>query len=71
MRSLIAAAVAAILGAVSLFFFGYRKAKKDQAVEQVEQRLEDVKKAQEVHDEVAAADDDELAKRAREWVRNG
>jgi hypothetical protein len=71
MVELIVTAVAAIFSGLAMFFFGYRRAKKEQQLKHVEKRLEDTKAAQEIHDEVAAADDDELAKRAREWVRNG
>jgi hypothetical protein len=61
--------VAAGVGALVMFLFGYRQADKARTVKELEKRLENAKKAQEVRDEVDALDDDELAARASRWVR--
>lgn len=61
--------VAAISGLV-MYFFGYRKAAQVRTTRQAEQRLRDMKTAQEVRDEVEVLDDVDLAARARRWVRD-
>jgi hypothetical protein len=60
---------AALVSGLVMYFFGYRKAGKVRGTKQTEQRLEDVKKAQEVRDEVIAMDDIGLANRATKWLR--
>lgn len=59
---------AALLSGLVMYFFGYRKADKARDAEQVEQRLKDVKTAQEVRDEVETLDDTGLADRAAKWL---
>lgn len=61
--------IAAGVGALVMFLFGYRQADKARTAKEMEKRLENVKKAQEVRDEVDALGDDELATRAARWVR--
>lgn len=60
---------AALVSGLVMYFFGYRKADKAREVKQTEKRLEDVKKAQEVRDEVEILDDAGLADRAARWLR--
>jgi len=61
--------LAAALGGLLMYFYGYRKADKAQEVKQTKQRLKDVKTAQEVRDEVEILDDTGLADRASKWLR--
>lgn len=61
--------IAAAVSGLVMFLFGYRKAGQVRDAKETQKRLEDVKKAQEVRDEVDALDDDELAARATRWVR--
>jgi len=51
-----------------MFVFGYRSASRARAAKDAERRLEDMKKAQEVRDEVEALDDIGLARRAAKWL---
>lgn len=60
---------AALLSGLVMYFFGYRKAGKVRGAKETEQRLKDVKKAQEVRDEIHALDDIGLADRASRWLR--
>lgn len=60
---------AALLSGLTMYFFGYRKAGQTRTTRQTEQRLKDVKKAQEVRDEVEVLDDTGLADRASRWLR--
>jgi uncharacterized protein HemX len=69
MIDLLAAIGAALASGVVMYFFGYRKAGTTRKAKETEQRLTDVKKAQEVRDEVETLDDVDLADRARRWVR--
>ena len=61
--------IAAAVSGLVMFLYGYRKAGKARTVKETEKRLEDVKKAQEVRDEVHALDDIDLANRAARWLR--
>lgn len=61
--------IAAAVSGLVMFLYGYRKADKARTVKETEKRLEDVKKAQEVRDEVHALDDIGLANRAARWLR--
>jgi len=58
----------AAAGAVVMFVFGYRSASRARAAKDAGRRLEDMKKAQEVRDEVEALDDIGLARRAAKWL---
>lgn len=60
---------AALLSGLAMYFFGYRKAGKVRTAKETEQRLKDMKKAQEVRDEVEILDDTGLADRASKWLR--
>jgi hypothetical protein len=63
-------AVGVIIGiAVVAYFFGHRTAGEVHKTKEAEQRLEDVKEAQEVRDEIETLDDAGLAARASQWVR--
>ena len=59
----------ATISGVLMFFFGYRKAGKALDAKQTKQRLEDMKTAQGVRDEVEILDDTGLADRASKWLR--
>ena len=59
----------ALASGLAVFLFGYHRAGKAHKVEETEQRLEDIKEAQEVRNEVEALDDDGLAARAARWMR--
>ena len=66
----------AIGSAVVMYFFGYRKAgevhktkETAQQLKETEQRLENIKEAQEVRNEVETLGDAGLAARASRWVR--
>lgn len=59
---------AALLSGLVMYFFGYRKAGRTHTAQQTEQRLKDVKTAQEVRDEVETLDDTGLADRAAKWL---
>lgn len=69
MIDILTAIGAALASGLAMYFFGYRKADKAREVKQTEERLEDVKKAQEVRDEVEILDDAGLASRAARWLR--
>lgn len=69
MIDLLAAIGAALASGVVMYFFGYRKAGKTRAQQELKRRLENTKQAQEVRDEVETLDDVDLADRARRWVR--
>jgi hypothetical protein len=69
MSSTLIAVGVAIGSAVMMYLFGYRKAGQVHKTKETEQRLEDIKEAQEVHNEVEKMDDDELAARAARWMR--
>ena len=58
----------AVVSGLVIYFFGYRKAGQVRNVRQTEQRLKDVKTAQEVRDEVETLDDTGLADRAAKWL---
>lgn len=60
---------AVIASGLVMYFFGYRKAGQVRTTKQTEQRLKDVKTAQEVRDEIEILDDADLANRARRWMR--
>ena len=59
---------AALASGLAAYLLGYRKAGKVRAAKQTERRLEDMKKAQEVRDEVETMDDSGLADRAAKWL---
>lgn len=68
MSSTLIAVGIAIGSALMMYLFGYRKAGQVYETEETEQRLEDIKEAQEIHDEVKTLDDAELAARAARWL---
>jgi len=68
MMDLLVTIGAAITSGLVMYFFGYRKAGKARAAKQTEQRLEDVKTAREVRDEIEILDDSGLADRASKWL---
>jgi len=57
-----------LLSGVVMFFFGYRSHSKADKAKRFEQRLKDMKTAEEVRDEVGALDNNGLADRASKWV---
>lgn len=59
----------ALFSGLAVFLFGYHRAGKAHKAEETEQRLEDIKEAQEVRNEVEALDDNGLAARASRWLR--
>jgi len=59
---------AAIASGLVMYFFGYRKADKARSAKETKQRLEDMKVAREVRDEVETLDDTGLADRASKWL---
>lgn len=61
--------ISALVGGVVMFLYGYRMAGKARDADEAQKRLQTMKKAQEVRDEVEALDDIGLARRASEWVR--
>lgn len=60
--------ISAVVGGVIMFLYGYRMADKARDADEAQKRLQTMKKAQEVRDEVEALDDIGLARRASEWV---
>lgn len=65
-----AAGVGAVITLLAASWFGGRKAAQaDAIVRELEARLDAVKEAEEVRDEVEALDHDTLRKRAAVWVR--
>lgn len=71
MTDLLATIGVSLISGLVMYFFGYRKAGSVRAAAQTEQRLKDVKRAQEARDEVEALDDVGLAQRAAKWLRKG
>lgn len=69
MTDLFATISAAIVSGLVVYFFGYRKASKDHENKETAQRLDDVKEAQEVRDEIEILDDEGLSTRASQWLR--
>lgn len=61
--------LAAAIGGLLMYFYGYRKAGKAQEAKQTKRRLKDMKVAQEVRDDVEILDDTGLADRASKWLR--
>lgn len=69
MIDILTAIGAALASGLVAYLLGYRKAGKVREAKQTEKRLEDVKQAQEVRDEVEILDDAGLAARASKWLR--
>lgn len=69
MTDLLLMLAAAFAGAVALWFGGRRSGVSAARAKQTATRLEAVKQAQEVENEVEALDRDTLKHRARRWVR--
>ena len=61
----------AVVALVASWFGGRKSAATDIKAKETEQRLEAVKEAQDVRDEVEALDRDELRRRTLVWVRDG
>lgn len=59
----------ALFSGLAVFLFGFRKAGEVHKAKETEQRLEDMKEAQEVRNEVEKLDDAGLAARASRWLR--
>ncbi len=73
MSALLAAAwpfLAGIAAVVAAWLVGRQGGKKAAEVEIAHRRIEAVERAQEVDDEMADLDADELRRRARKWVRD-
>lgn len=62
--------LAGIAAVVVAWFVGRQGGKKTAGDERVKQRIEAIERAQEIDDETADLDADELRRRARRWVRN-
>jgi len=60
--------LSALGAAVLAFFMGYRRANKARDAQDAKQRVEDMKTAQEVRDEIETLDDTGLADRAAKWL---
>ena len=69
MMDLLVTVSVALVGGVALYVFGFRTAGKVREAKETKQRLEDMKTAQEVRDEVEVLDDTGLADRASKWLR--
>lgn len=65
----ISAAIVAVLGFAAIWFGGRKSAQNSIKRKQAETRLEAVKEAEDVRNEVEALDRDALKSRARQWVR--
>jgi hypothetical protein len=66
---------ALIVAAFALGLLGWRKASIDRALEQANakrdrRRIESIKTAKEIREDVESQDDMHLVERAREWMRN-
>lgn len=68
MTDLLLTVGAAIVSGLVMFVFGYHSRAKVDKTKQLEKKLEDVKVAQEVREDVEALDDVGLADRASKWV---
>ncbi len=62
---------AALAGVFGIYWVGGQNKKKEIEAEQNEERLENLKIAREVQDEIKALDDGDLRNRASKWVRGG
>lgn len=65
------ALISMIVSGLFAYFYGRYATKKENAAAQVSQRLDDMKAAQEVRDEVEVLDDTGLADRAAKWLHGG
>ena len=63
----VAALVPALMAGV--YWLGRRDAAKKQAAKELRKRLDDLKEAKEIEDEVRGLDDNALRNRASKWVR--
>jgi hypothetical protein len=69
MMDVILMVIGALTGVAALWFGGRRAGASAEKAKQTEARIEAVKQAQEVENEVEALDRDALKSRARVWVR--
>lgn len=63
------AALVGVAGFAAIWFGGRKSAQNSIKLKQAETRLEAVKEAEDVRNEVEALDRDALKSRARQWVR--
>ena len=61
---------ALIAGIFGVYWLGGQKKKEELEAKQNEKRIDNIKKAKEIQDEIKALDDGELHSRASKWVRN-
>lgn len=69
MTDLVLTTGVALVSALMMFVFGYCASGKARKHRQTDRRLEDIKRAQEVRDEIELLDDAGLAARASKWLR--